>query len=136
MIKILHIIKPRRRDVIVATVFFLAGVVLTFFISSAAYNAEVETNRSLTLDIIDNCIGSIEAGDALVNNCSDAYSEVAQCFSNLENCDMEESEKRLAELNAEKSLIQEKLKTLTEEMDSIIATIKMASPLPFLQSSE
>lgn len=110
-----------RREIIIAVAFFVLGLVAMYSYSTNSYKAKLAANKQITLDIIDNCTSSLQANNALVNNCSDAYAEVATCFSNYKSCDLNKSQVRLDQLNNEKKQIQARLRSLTEEMDSIIA---------------
>ena len=109
-----------KRDIFVAVVFFMLGLVVMYFYATNSYKGKLAANKRVTLDIIDNCTSSLQANDELVNNCSDAYSEVASCFSNYKSCDLNKSQARLDHLDEEKKTLQARLKSLTEEMDSII----------------
>lgn len=113
-----------KREIIVAVVFFILGLVVMYFYSANSYKDKIAANKQITLDIIDNSIASLEASDALVNNSSNAYTEVATCFSDYKSCDLNKSQARLDQLDEEKKRIQAKLRDLTEEMDSIIAKKK------------
>lgn len=113
-----------KREIIVAVAFFVLGLVVMYFYSANSYKDKLAANKQITLDIIDNSTASLEASDALVNNSSNAYTEVATCFSDYKSCDLYKSQARLDQLNSEKRIIQAKLKSLTEEMDSIIAKKK------------
>lgn len=113
-----------KREIIIAVAFFSLGLVTMYFYSSSSYKTKLAANKQITLEIIDNCTSSLQANDDLVNNCSDAYSEVATCFSNYKSCDLNKSQARLDQLNNEKKIIQGKLNRLTEEMDLIIAKKK------------
>lgn len=109
------------KQIIIALVFFMVGLAVMYFYSSNSYKAKLVANKEITLSIIDNSIAAFETTDALVSNCSDAYLEVATCFSDFNSCNLNRSAKRLSELELEKEQIQVKLKEVIEEMDLIIA---------------
>lgn len=113
-----------KREMIIAVAFFALGLVVMYFYATNSYKDKLTANKQITLDIIDNCTSSLQTSDALVNNCSDAYSEVATCFSNYKSCDLNKSQVKLDQLNEEKKKIQARLRGLTEEMDYIIAKKK------------
>lgn len=115
---------PKKREIIIATSFFLIGLISTCLLFLSMNRKKFETNRLITLDIIDNCINIFEINDALINNCSEAYSEVANCFSDLNSCDVSMSAQKLEKLDARKRAIQTRLENTTKEIDFIIAKKK------------
>ncbi len=113
-----------KREIIIALIFFILGLGAMYVYSANSYKDKLAANKQITLEIIDNSIAALEASDALVNNSSNAYTEVAICFSNYRSCDLNKSQAKLDKLNAEKEKIQTRLKNLTEDMDVIIAKKK------------
>ena len=111
---------PKKREIVIATSFFLIGLISAYLFFLYTNGKKLESNRLITIDIIDNCTSILEVNDALINNCSDAYSEVTNCFADLNSCDMDKSAKRLEELDTRKKTIQTRLEDATKEMDFII----------------
>ncbi len=113
-----------KREIIIAVFSLFIGLMSMNFYLADNYKKDLKANKEITLGIIDNSITAFEVSDALVNNCSDAYSEVVACFSNYKRCDLNSSQAKLEQLNDEKTMIQARLKTLIEAMDLIIAKKK------------
>lgn len=105
-----------RRDVF----FILVALVVGFGIGFYGNKNEIKANKDITSRIINNCTESLIATNELINSCSSAYTTFGTCVLNIQSCNIQEESKKLETLNKQKQQAEEKIRSLTKDMDAII----------------
>lgn len=99
---------------------FLVGVFLTFVIT----NSQVQYQKKLTVKILKNSIGSMEAFQELSNSCSDAYKTVTACMANIKSCNFEAETKKLDEFNTRRQHADAQIELMNKDAEKIIKEVK------------
>ena len=98
---------PSRRNIALTILTFLAGSLTVYgFVKKDLDN--LETMRKTGQKIISNCSQALEINNRMINNCSDAYTEITTCLSDTKHCNLQQASHRLDILNAEKILLEQK----------------------------
>lgn len=105
-------------EVLVGTTCFILGVLTTVFLKS-----ESNSNKKLTLRILSNAIGSMEASQSLAESCSRAYNTATACVSNLDTCNIQEEAKKLDEFNTRKIYADQQIDLMNQDMKKIIQEV-------------
>ncbi len=108
-----------KREFLLFLIIFGLGVVATYCYSTKSAKAKLAANKEVTLNIIDNCTATFQVQDELVKNRNKALNEIGACIVD-ENCNPDQTIRRLRELNQEKDEIELELKDLVKHMDFII----------------
>lgn len=99
---------------------FLLGLMLMYFYS----RTELTSNKRITAKILNNCIDSFQASNTLINSCSEAYKTFGSCILDLENCNMQESARKLEVLNKQREQAEVQIGNTTREMGEIVNEVK------------
>jgi hypothetical protein len=103
-------------NILLIIIAFTLGAVVTYGYS----RIELRNTKLIAKRSIGNCIDTLSASQIITDSCSNAYSVVSTCFSDLQTCDLSESKKKLNYYNSQKNIGQTKFKQAEQDMDLIL----------------
>ena len=99
-------------------------VVMSFVLGASlmyAYTrAEIQKNKEITARIIKTSISSLQASQSLANSCSEAYTTVTNCVSNLNSCNLQKEAQKLDSFELQKEQANEQITNSNREFRAII----------------
>lgn len=101
-------------------VIFLVSIV--FFIGYRYGQSKQDSTRQITGRIVNNCYQSLQAADALIGNCNEAYTVATTCVANISSCNVPAATTKLEQLNTQKTTLESSFSGLVKDADSIIQT--------------
>ena len=110
----------KRREIVIGILCFALGIVVMFFAS----REQVQYQKKITVKILKNSVGSMEAFQELSNSCRDAYKTVTTCISDVKSCNFETETKKLDEYNKRRQHADTQIDWMNKDMEEIIKQVK------------
>lgn len=108
-----------KKELLIGLTCLLLGALIVF----AYAKVELSTSKKLTVRILSNAIGSMEASQALAESCSEAYNTATACVSNLSTCNLEEEAKKLDVFNTKREQSDQQIELMNQDMKKIIEEV-------------
>ncbi len=108
--------KRINKQYLFSVIFFLLGAVLMY----AFTRAEIHKNKEITARIIKTSISSLQSSQSLADSCSEAYTTVTKCVSNINSCNIHEEAQKLDSFELQKEQANEQIKSTNRELRTII----------------